>query len=116
MPAPIRDLAFVQRKPSTKEIDVQASLHAFAKDLITQRDAERKIRNNRRYRIAVRAVLEANGNMPLSRAALVRSAITKLRVKEGERAKTLDELWEHITFNRQHGYLYWAASGIVLKT
>ena len=115
MPSPIQDMAFIQRLPATKEIDVQGSLHAFAKELISQRDTEKRIRHNRRYRNAIQAVLKANNNNPLSRAQLVRSAIARLRVKEADRSKTLDELWVHITYNRQHGYLLLAANGVALK-
>jgi hypothetical protein len=60
-------------------------------------------------------VFKANNNMALSRAQVVRSAIARLRVKEGDRTKTLDELWEHVTFNRQHGYLSLVSNGLVLK-
>lgn len=115
MPSPIRDQPFVQRKPDNKEIDVQASLRVIAKELFAQRDEEKRVRQSRRYRNAVRAVLQANNNLPMTRAQLVRGAIARLRVKAADHNKTLDELWDHITHNRQRGYLYWAASGMVLK-
>ena len=113
MPSPIQ---LVQRIPGNQEIDVQGSLHAFAKELITWRAEERKIRHNRRYRNAVRAVFKANGNMPLTRGEVIRAAIGKLRVKTGDNTKTLDELWDHVTYNRQYGYLALAGRGMNLKT
>ena len=115
MPSPIHNPSFVQRNPATKEIDVQASLRIIAKDLITQRDEEKRVRSSRRYRNAVRAVLLANNNIPMTRAELVRGAITKLRVKDSERTKTLDDLWNHVTANREFGYLYMAGRGMNLK-
>jgi len=114
MPAPIHQL--IQRNPGTKEIDVQLSLHIFAKELIAKRDEERRIRNSRRYRNAIRAVFKDRGGVPLSRAELVRGAYAKLRVKASESNKILEELWNHVTVNRDAGYLRVAGQGMVLKS
>ena len=113
MPSPIHQL--IHRKPGSKEIDVQLSLHVFAKELIAKRDEERRIRNSRRYRNAVRAVFKDRGDVPLTRAELVRGAYAKLRVKVSEATKTLDDLWNHVTINREAGYLRMAGQGMVLK-
>lgn len=114
MPAPIHQL--IQRDPGTKEIDIKLSLHVFAKELIAKRDEERRIHNSRRYRNAVRAAFKDNGGLALTRAELVRKAYDKLRVKAADSTKTLDELWDHVTYNRDHGYLTNAGTGMVLKS
>lgn len=95
----------LQRRPDTQEIDVKVTLQAFAKELIAQRDAERKIRNNRRYRNAIRAVFArfAEGtriNMP----ALVALTMQHLDTKAQEYREVNEELQDHIRFNRT-GYL-----------
>lgn len=114
MPAPIHQL--IQRNPGTKEIDVQLSLHVFAKELIAKRDEERRIRNSRRYRNAIRAVFKDRGGVPLTRVELVRGAYAKLRVKPRDSSQILSELWDHINFNRDAGYLRKIGQGMVLKS
>lgn len=110
------DSDLIQRKSGSKEIDVKLSLHVFAKELIARREEERKVRNSRRYRSAVRAVFKDNGGLALVRAELVRRAYDKLRVKSDDSTKTLNELWDHVTYNREHGYLTNAGTGMVLKS
>lgn len=95
----------IQRKPGTREIDVQVSMHAFAKELIALKDEERRVRGNRRYRHAIRSALKSNENGLLSRGELVRSALTKMRLKNTEKDSILSELWEHISLNIHGGYL-----------
>ena len=98
-------MSTIYRNPVTKEIDVKSSLQAFAEKLISMKSEEQRIRSNRRYRNAVKAVLDENKGTSFRRGNLARAALNKLRVKDGDRSKTLDELWDHINLNRQHGYL-----------
>ena len=114
MPSPIQQL--IQRKPGgAREIDVQLSLHLIAKELIALRDEERRVRNNRRFRKAVQAVFQANGGLPLTRAEVVRGAYDRLRVKKADATKVLDDLWNHVTLNRDNGYLKSFSIGVILK-
>jgi hypothetical protein len=69
------------------------------------KDEERRILSNRRYRKAVKAVLDESKGAAFTRGKLARAALNKLIVKDGDRTKTLDELWDHINLNRQRGYL-----------
>lgn len=105
MPFPIHHL--IHRKPGSKEIDVQLSLHVFAKELIAKRDEERRIRTSRRYRNAIRAVLKEHGTPFLQRGELVQLVVKRLRFKAADKNKLLTEVWDHIQFNRQGSYLRW---------
>lgn len=107
MPSPIHHL--IQRNPGTKEIDVRLSLHIIAKELIGLRDEERRIRTSRRYRNAVRAVLQEHGNPFLQRGELTQLVVKRLRFKAADKGRLLAEVWDHIQFNRQGSYLRWTS-------
>jgi len=107
-------LTLVQRIPGTQEIDVQGSLHLIAKELIAAKDEEHRIRTSRRYRTAIKAILQGGVYMP--RGELVMAAIKRMKVKPQERDKVIAELWEHIQYNRKNGYLTWQSKlGVALK-
>lgn len=100
----IRDLSLIERHPSTQEIDVQASLQAFAKELLALKDAEKAIRNNRRYRSAIRRIFAETKYARIPSPVLIQLAARHLKATPANYAKMVQELGLHIRYNRG-GYL-----------
>ena len=101
----IRDLNLITRKPGTKEIDVQGSLHAIAKELIAWSDEERKIRTNRRYKAAIRRVFSKYPGARIASPALIAMAVQQMKgVKVADYRKITEDVGRHIRLNHG-GYL-----------
>lgn len=100
----IRDLSLIERNPTTQEIDVQSTLQAFAKELLTLKDQEKAIRNNRRYRSTIRKVFADTKFPRIPSAVLVQLAARHLNVTPTNYPQVIRELELHIRYNRG-GYL-----------
>lgn len=98
----IRDLHLIARKPN-RELDIQGTLQAFAKELLAWKDEEKKIRSNRRFKTAIKAVFK-KGYARVPMQALIALAMQHLNFKPEDYRKLSLELEQHIKFNRG-GYL-----------
>lgn len=96
----IRELSLIERNPATQEIDFKSTLQAFAKELLLLKDQEKKIRNSRRYRSAIRKVFSENQVNRIPTAYLVQMAAMKMKLKPDQYGQVIKELELHIHYNR----------------
>lgn len=104
MKSPIHNLALIQRNPIDHRVDVKSSLQIIAKELLAMADEEKRIRNSRRYKAAIRRAFKAFGTNRLPSIPLVMLALAELKAKPDNFEHLRSELEQHIRFNRG-GYL-----------
>lgn len=89
------------RKAFTQEIDVKATLQAYAESLIKQADQEKAIRNNRRYKQAIRKTFAI---FPKSERITIRVlavfVLQSISVKPEQYSRLMQEVIQHIKLNR----------------
>ena len=104
----IRNLPLIQRKPSSNELDVKTTLQVFAEQLFAWADEEKKIKQSRKYRDAIRSTFtNFKAGTRIRVPVLVAMVLQKMRgVNPTNYGKLEKELELHIRLN----------SGVYLRT